>query len=97
MANGSSAKDGQVTYRVLQCTELDLTTTLSSLSDGWIFEQVTSLKNTDVNGANEFLLVLSRRSPTLSQINLDQGDKVVLPKLNSFSFSEYSGGMNSEE
>ena len=70
----SGGKEGQVTYRVLQCSELDLTSTLSSLSDGWKFEQVTALKNEEVK--NEFLLVLSRRSPQSSQINLDQGNKV---------------------
>lgn len=73
----STSKDGQITYRVLQCTELDLTTTLSSLSDGWIFEQVTSVNSNDpATGGNEFLLVLSRRSPKTTQINLDQGEKI---------------------
>ena len=51
------------------------------LSDGWKFEQVTSLKAVDEvrnnSSGNEFLLVLSRRS-TLpeSTLNLHQGKKI---------------------
>ena len=50
-------------------------------SDGWKFEQVTSLKAVDEvrnnSSGNEFLLVLSRRS-TLpeSTLNLHQGKKI---------------------
>ena len=52
------------------------------ISDGWKFEQVTSLKAVDEvrnnsGSGNEFLLVLSRRS-TLpeSTLNLHQGKKI---------------------
>lgn len=63
----------QPAYRVLQCSELDLTNTLSSLSDGWNFEQVTNLSNAGER-ANEYLLVISRRAD-LSNVNLNQGNK----------------------
>jgi hypothetical protein len=63
----------QPTYRVLQCSELDLTNTLSSLSDGWNFEQVTQLQNGTEKG-NEYLLIISRRAD-LSCVNLNQGEK----------------------
>jgi hypothetical protein len=78
----TTCKNGTHTaYRVLMCSELDLTSTLASLSDGWKFEQVTSLKAVDEvrnnSSGNEFLLVLSRRS-TLpeSTLNLHQGKKI---------------------
>ena len=54
------------------------------LSDGWKFEQVTSLKINDDGGnrcpgqssGNEFLLVLSRQSTHPDQLNLHQGKKI---------------------
>jgi len=64
-----------VLYSVLQCSELDLTNTLSSLSDGWNFEQVTQLENGTEKG-NEYLLIISRRAD-LSCVNLNQGEKVL--------------------
>ena len=53
-------------------------------SDGWKFEQVTSLKINDDGGnrcpgqssGNEFLLVLSRQSTHPDQLNLHQGKKI---------------------
>ena len=71
-------------YRVLQCSEEELTQMVSTMSDGWKFEQVTSLKINDDGGnrcpgqssGNEFLLVLSRQSTHPDQLNLHQGKKI---------------------
>ena len=69
---------------MLQCHEDELTQMVSTMSDGWKFEQVTSLKINDDGGnrcpgqssGNEFLLVLSRQSTHPDQLNLHQGKKI---------------------
>ena len=45
-------------YRVMQCLEDELTTTISAMSDGWKFEQVICAKNDVLVLSGSFELIV---------------------------------------
>ncbi|CAH1795011.1 unnamed protein product [Owenia fusiformis] len=56
-------------YRVLSCLETELTTTVSSISDGWKFEQLVNIGssyNYRSEDEAEFLCVVSKECPNVS-------------------------------
>lgn len=56
-------------YRVLQCHESELTQMVSTLSDGWRFEQMITLTNEQYPPGREFLCVVSRECSGKSHTN----------------------------
>jgi len=70
-------------YRVLQCHEDELTQMVSTLTDGWKFEQVINVGSSYQEQA-EFLCVVSRACPNVNQNCKDSSDRgKVLQQLGS--------------
>ncbi|CAG2101334.1 unnamed protein product [Medioppia subpectinata] len=67
-------------YRVLQCHEDEVTHVVSTLSDGWKFEQLINIgSNYNYEEQAEFLCVVSRDYPnSLSTARLDSTDRAKL-------------------
>jgi len=67
-------------YRVLQCHEDEVTHVVSTLSDGWKFEQLINIgSNYNYEEQAEFLCVVSRDYPnSLSNSRLDSTDRAKL-------------------
>jgi len=82
--NKESMQTKKHVYRVLQCHEDELTQMMSTMSDGWNFEQLISIGNsyTYANEVSpEFLCVVSRECPTLINSNerkLESNDRAKL-------------------
>ncbi|XP_074647402.1 BTB/POZ domain-containing protein KCTD5-like isoform X2 [Tubulanus polymorphus] len=56
-------------YRVLQCSEEELTQMVSTMSDGWRFEQLINIGSSYTYGAEdhaEFLCVVSKECPNIA-------------------------------
>jgi hypothetical protein len=56
-------------YRVLQCSEEELTQMVSTMSDGWKFEQLVNIGSSYKYGSEdraEFLCVVSKECPTVA-------------------------------
>lgn len=65
-------------YRVLQCHEDELTQMISTLSDGWKFEQLVNIGSQYNYGAEEhaeFLCVVSREYGVREESNVEHTDK----------------------
>ncbi|EDW25868.1 GL14263 [Drosophila persimilis] len=71
--------DKKRVYRVLQCREQELTQMISTLSDGWRFEQLISV-GTQYSAygpfdSNEFLCVVSKECGTTAGRELEPSDR----------------------
>jgi len=76
--DNSSKSIGKHVYRVLQCHEDELTQMVSTMSDGWKFEQLINIGSHYQYGSDdhaEFLCVVSREYPD----NTNSTDKVTEP------------------
>ncbi|KAH8420435.1 hypothetical protein KR009_010317 [Drosophila setifemur] len=71
--------DKKRVYRVLQCREQELTQMISTLSDGWRFEQLISVgmqyTNYGPSDNNEFLCVVSKECGTTAGRELELNDR----------------------
>lgn len=67
-------------YRVLQCHEDELTQMVSTMSDGWKFEQLINIGSYNYEDQAEFLCVVSREYPNSALNNSEPTDraKVIL-------------------
>jgi len=64
--NSFGRSNGKLVYRVLQCHEEELTQMVSTMSDGWKFEQLINVGSNYQYGSEdhaEFLCVVSREFP----------------------------------
>ncbi|KAH8287758.1 hypothetical protein KR054_012426 [Drosophila jambulina] len=69
--------DKKRVYRVLQCREQELTQMISTLSDGWRFEQLISMQYSNYGPFenNEFLCVVSKECGTTAGRELELNDR----------------------